>query len=241
MKKIKINKNNAWGFLFLSIFILAFIMIYETDFSKSFGDKFLDGIGLKAWSNGNTGLHYTFFLFISMVVAGYTGTRHFLKDEYPKIAKRMPVIIILLLLFTQPVMSSVNGVVKSYSKGLNAIEYISDGSKMDFKSNEDDTHLRFDCSINLKNYGQEKLVFYIKYFPNEYIKADYVEDEYAIAVDDNGKPREFILSPKSETILNATFEMKQKQSIHSGVGSISRFSIALFNDHQTKEFRYRND
>lgn len=241
MKKIVINKNKALGYLSLGIIILAFIMIYEIDFNRSIGDRFLNGIGLKAWSNGNTGLHYTFFLFISMVVAGYMGVKDYLKDECPNIAKRLPVIIVVLLLFTQPVMSSVYEVSKSYAKGLNAIEYISDGSNGTFKSNEDDKHLRFDCSIALKNHGKEELDFYIKYFPNEHIKEDFVYDEYAVATDDNGKPKEFILSPKSETVVNAVFEMKQKQGIYNGVGSISHFSIELFNDYQTKEFRYRND
>ncbi|SFH18938.1 hypothetical protein SAMN05660649_04214 [Desulfotomaculum arcticum] len=87
MNKFTINKNKALGYLFFGIIILAFIIAYENDFSRSIGDKFLNSIGLKAWSRGRTGLHYTFFLFVSLLVAGIMGARHYLKDECPNIKK----------------------------------------------------------------------------------------------------------------------------------------------------------
>ncbi|SFH18958.1 hypothetical protein SAMN05660649_04215 [Desulfotomaculum arcticum] len=131
--------------------------------------------------------------------------------------------------------------IKTYAKGLKSIEYISDESKGIFKSNEDNTHLRFYCSIKLKNHGHEKLVFYIKYIPSEHIKKEFACGEYAVAIDSNGKPKEFVLSPNSETVVNAMFEMKQKQGIYNGCGTIKNFSIELFNDNQIKVFKYKYD
>lgn len=80
-------KKKIIGISFFVLIIFAWSFSFETPNSVSFGDIVLKKIGLKAWSNGTQGLHYTAIYSLILVIIGYKGVTYFLKDVFPRLTK----------------------------------------------------------------------------------------------------------------------------------------------------------
>lgn len=91
-------KKNALGIFFIVVMIFGFL--FGISFSNGFnlGDRILTGIGLKTWSNGMSGLHYTAIYSLILIILAWTGVNVTLGKKYPKITSIFSFLLLLLLL-----------------------------------------------------------------------------------------------------------------------------------------------
>ncbi|GEM_PF-1691686 len=78
--RIRIRKIGI-GSISILLFVVGFLFIINFNNGICIGDNILNYIGLKAWSDGNQGTHYTVFysiiFFIPSVVVGYKFNKNF--------------------------------------------------------------------------------------------------------------------------------------------------------------------
>lgn len=99
------GKNTALRSISYAILSFAFILFgYMISVSITpelcLGDRILESLGLRAWQSqteANSGLHYTIFYGLSMMVLGWALARIVLKHRQPKLYKSIPVVILTLL------------------------------------------------------------------------------------------------------------------------------------------------
>lgn len=70
---VKVNRNFGLG-SFSSVFAMIGIL-----FAVLFGDQLVELIGLNAWSNGDSGIHYTVFYALPLFAIAF-----FLGYKYPE-------------------------------------------------------------------------------------------------------------------------------------------------------------
>lgn len=102
MKKKKIGI----GSLSLLLFVVGCLFSF-TFYNLTIGDNILTYIGLKAWSNGNSGTHYTIFysllFFIPSLILGYK----FKEDFGSKVGKILSTIMITIIVVNSLLFTSV--------------------------------------------------------------------------------------------------------------------------------------
>jgi len=88
----------------VSFAVMIFGYFFGVSFPNGFnlGDRILMDIGLKAWSDGTTGLHYTIFYSIILILLAWIGANKTLGKDYPKVTNIIPTVI-LILLFVTPI------------------------------------------------------------------------------------------------------------------------------------------
>lgn len=92
------NKKLAFGLITLLLAGVGIIFVF-TFGDKNYGDIILNNIGVRSWSKGNSGTHYTIYysliFFIPSVILGYK-----YKDNIgAKIGRGISIIMIVLIAF----------------------------------------------------------------------------------------------------------------------------------------------
>ncbi|MFU7515475.1 hypothetical protein [Clostridium sp. HCS.1] len=103
------NNKKVWlGYLSLLMAIMGILFAFSFGNKVCYGDVILTKIGLKPWSNGNSGTHYTAFysliFFIPSFIFGYKSKDNFIS----KIGKIISLIIIILILLVFPVFGAIS-------------------------------------------------------------------------------------------------------------------------------------
>ena len=230
----------------ISSFILIILMIVlfvENKHQFLLGDFILAKIGVKAWSNGTTGLHYTAVFSILLTLLGITGVVIFKKDVHEKFGRFVLYFLLIGALIFQPAYSSVYGFVKSNLGGLAAIEYLRKDSHLNFKTDDMNKQILCTGQIKLKNYSSKTNEFHIKLVLNEhfYDLVDASEGKSITISDEFNKPVKFTLEPKAEVILTPEFSVRQNDKFQNGGGSINMFDIILYNDKEEEKFLYKQN
>ena len=99
-------KSKKIGIGTIALILGVFGILFSFSFKEfSIGDSIINGIGLKAWSNGDSGTHYTvYYSLIFFIPSFIIGLRH---KEYfgSKLGRRISIVmtsfILLTLLFIQ--------------------------------------------------------------------------------------------------------------------------------------------
>ena len=96
------NKKIGLGSVSLLLCILGILFVFSFGGKGCYGDLILDFFRLKAWSNGNSGLHYTIFysllFFIPSVIFGFIFKNN-LGASLGKIISLIMCILIILMSF----------------------------------------------------------------------------------------------------------------------------------------------
>lgn len=97
-------KKNKIGIGSLSLLLCIIGFLFSFTFNDiCIGDNILTSIGLKAWSNGNSGTHYTLFysllFFIPSVILGYKFKYSFGSKMGKILSAIMAIMIIVNLVF----------------------------------------------------------------------------------------------------------------------------------------------
>ncbi|WP_183279917.1 hypothetical protein [Clostridium fungisolvens] len=93
----KVRKRAGIGTCSPIMLVLALILSFSFGNNIVLGDLILDSFGLKAWSRGRVGVHYTLFYALAMVVIAY-----FIGDKYEehlwaKAGKNSAIFVLALL------------------------------------------------------------------------------------------------------------------------------------------------
>ncbi|QAA32125.1 hypothetical protein [Clostridium manihotivorum] len=233
--KLRINKKKTLGMLFVALIIFSMIFSLATTNSVPLGDIILKRLGLKTWSNGTEGFHYTVLYSIAMLIIGYNGAYHYLHDIYPKFIKRIPLLLVILLLIFPSIQSSIDKTAKSFSKGVNAIDYRKDISYCNFTKDSSgnvvlNTHLQF------KNYSNKDVKIYIKLVPDNLGPENSIIKDPVVALDiRSNAPREFLIHAKSLQGLDVQFKTNL-QTTTSYQGSAQGLNLIIYDNNQEKSF-----
>jgi len=100
------KKKIGIGTLSLLLFVVGCLFSF-TFYNLTIGDNILTYIGLKAWSNGNSGTHYTIFysllFFIPSLILGYK----FKEDFGSKVGKILSTIMVTIIVVNSLLFTSV--------------------------------------------------------------------------------------------------------------------------------------
>jgi len=91
-----ISKRIGWGTLSLVLFILAILFSFSFPDKPAVGDIILNNLGLKAWSNGVSGVHYTVIITIVFLCLSYYVGNKFSDNIFAKIGKKLSIIFTIL-------------------------------------------------------------------------------------------------------------------------------------------------
>ena len=96
------NKKIGLGSVSLLLCILGILFTFSFGGKGRYGDLILDSFGLEAWSNGNSGLHYTIFysllFFTPSTILGFIFKNN-LGASLGKIISLIMCILIILMSF----------------------------------------------------------------------------------------------------------------------------------------------
>ena len=99
---IRLKKKIGVGSISILLFITGLLFVLNLNNGVCFGDSILSYLGLKAWSNGNQGTHYTIFysliFFIPSAIIGHKFKENF-GSTLGKILSSIVVIIIIIPMF----------------------------------------------------------------------------------------------------------------------------------------------
>ena len=97
------NKKIGLGSISLLLSIMGILFAFSFGDKVCYGDVILKYIGLKPWSDGNSGLHYTVFysliFFIPSFILGYKFKNNF----GAKMGKIISLIMLILILLVFPI------------------------------------------------------------------------------------------------------------------------------------------
>jgi hypothetical protein len=230
-----INNKKIIGILFLLLIIFALLFSFEPPNSVALGDNILKNIGLKAWSNGTQGYHYTVIYSFVLFIIGYKGATHFLKDIYPRFTKKLLVAFVILAILFPSIYSTINKTIKTFSNGINAIGYNRGKSNCNFKT---DSHGDVVLSANLEfiNYSNKEVKFYIKLVPHKPFLDNVISKEPITATNFNSNsPKEFTVYPKSTQNFQVSFKTVLKNGL-SFQGNMGDLNIIIFTKDKEKQF-----
>lgn len=78
---VKVNKKIGLGSLSALLWVFGILFALSLGNQPAIGDRIVESIGLKAWSNVDTGIHYTLFysfiFFIPSLILGYQYKENF--------------------------------------------------------------------------------------------------------------------------------------------------------------------
>ena len=181
------------AFLSIFIFALSFFMLIETKYLPPLGDLALEGVGLKAWSNGDIGFHLTVLYFGFVAVISYIFVKRFAYMQMKM--KGMTIVLILIALLTAFTYTTgaIAQYLKSQSDGLYAIALVrNDEANRAHYETRDFKVTDFEIDLKLKNYGKNEVTFFIEFEP-------FIFDEEPVEnlkiVNKDGSKAEFILEP----------------------------------------------
>ncbi|WP_432402256.1 hypothetical protein [Wukongibacter sp. M2B1] len=225
MKKRMILGSLAVALLFLSV-----IFSIETPYGRAFGDKVLMSLGLKAWSNGYMGFHYTLVYSLVMFIVGIKGTIKFLGDKYPNFVRKLPIILLILVIAYPIITSSAIRAIKYNSDELNSIYYFKREGEITCDYDSEDEFITLRGKFRLKNYSNNEHKFHIKYLSSEF------QEKEVVAINEaTDKPEIFYIMPKSTILVEPIFKVRNNKNGSGGFTS-KQVDISIFNEKEEIRF-----
>lgn len=219
-------RRKAWIYSMLLFISLLFLMVDHR--GLNFGDHIFRWFGLPAWSRGDQGLHYSVVLgLILTLLCGNLVIRHFRK-KYNKVARKVVVACILLFILFPLVTKWALMLVHVNDTGLAVLDYSKKDYRCSYTTNEGIVSYR--CTIQLFNYGKEKVVVNIKPILERVYErtSDYpaIEIQY----------RQVTLEPRSGATYSMTFESKPTEQ--ASFGSNRNGGVSFLLDGQEKHVQW---
>jgi len=94
-------KRNILGIFFIVVMIFGFFFGVSFPNGFNLGDRILTAMGLKLWSNGITGFHYSGIYSLILIIIAWTGVNQTFGKRYPKVTKIFW--LLFLLMFLSPI------------------------------------------------------------------------------------------------------------------------------------------
>lgn len=211
-----------------------------TESGYCLGDHIIRSLGFKAWSmesaiHRQNGFHYTFLFALAFIILGYAGTKHNLKNIYPRFVKLLPVIVILLFFNATLLFNWGYGLFLSFSYGVYAVDYVPSKSNCNFTSAPVKDVISYSYDITLKNHAKKPVKF------NMQVQKPNMDDSVAMwdvrAANSESGPalKQFTLAPREQKEFRFVMEEKDpKQSSYNG--SMHRPNLIIFTKDGSRHF-----
>lgn len=229
-------KKKVLGAIWFILILFSISLVYSTSNSSAWGDELLRKAGLRAWSKGTEGLHYTVIAALIIIILAYSRVIYYLKDIYPKVTRRLPVILIIFFMIYPGIYLNIHKAILAHSKGLNAIEYYRKESSLKFY-NEEDKYIKLVGQIEFENMDNELVKFNVKLIPDSFFLKDFYDKEFITATkSDTGEIEEFIVYPHTKQIMPISFKVKADKSFSNLNGRMTDLNIIIFDKDKEKVF-----
>jgi hypothetical protein len=230
------TKKKILGAIWFILILFSISFVYSTPNSSAWGDELLRKVGLRAWSKGSEGLHYTVIAALIIIILAYNRVIYYLKDIYPKFTRRLIAILIIFFIIYPGIYLNIHKVILAHSKGLNAIEYYRKESSIQFK-NEEDNYIKLDGQIQFENMGDQLVKFNVKLIPDNFFRKDFYDKEYiTVTKPDTEEIEEFIVYPHTKQIVPISFKVKTDKSLSNLNGIMTDLNIIIFDKDKEKAF-----
>ncbi|MFC9707860.1 hypothetical protein JNUCC31_26520 [Paenibacillus sp. JNUCC31] len=143
--------------LVFSVMFLMFgiIFTFKHHLGFSVGDTMLSAIGLSPYTTSYaSGVHITLFLGMGILACSYYVTRQEMMPFYPSLAKRLWLIVLVIVLSYSYMTDKLMYVAKWGASGINGVSYVQNNSSCTYDV-LDNGITRVNCDLTLKNYSRE--------------------------------------------------------------------------------------
>ena len=186
---------------------------------------------------GGGTFYYSGIFPILLIYFGFKWMNEFGEYKLLKTRNRRIIATIIVLLFSNQLITYGVKISKSMSTDLNSIYYNRNNVNNDLslklgnKSNEITT-----CTIELENCSEKAQEFYIKILVPEYYQEFVLQEELIAKESDFKTDKKFTLHAKEKRVINAVFLGDMKKSDTSFAGSANEFEFLLINDKEEVKF-----
>lgn len=224
------DRRKVCGNISVGLTIVPALLLICNKDEESVGDYIFNWIGIGAWSNGSTGLHYPVLFSLALIIVGFIGV----KICYGSIDSRWIIGMLTFLILMPSVITWTQNAVRTFSKGLSAVEYIKKDSVCKFETKQGDEYAYFTANIFLKNNGFKELRFKLDLSPCEQeIRGMLKEDNISVEKFEFDTHHESVMPPEGSEMICVKFKAKlDSKSDTSGSGAINSPDIILYNTEQ---------
>ena len=200
---------------------LAFLFKWEFIYNEPVVDRLLGLIGVSAWSNGNTGFHFTGIISIILLIIGLV----FLAKRYS--GKMIFVFFLAMILIPTNLFANVYQ--STFANGIYALEFQQDGSNCEYDTNNSGI-VEGSCKISIVNHSSNPITFRAsidqKYDHNRFNVTDLI----------NLKDRQLKLDAKEHRTFDVNFRHSLQSSKYQSIGGqLDIFNLIIADDDNTRQ------
>ncbi|GGJ95590.1 hypothetical protein GCM10007063_17580 [Lentibacillus kapialis] len=200
--------------------VLSFLFKWEFIYSEPAIDRLLGSIGLTAWSNDNSGFHYTGIMSIILLIMGL----FFLAKQYS--GKMIFVFFLVIILIPTNLFANVYQ--SSFANGIYALEFQQDGSNCQYDTN-DSGIVEGNCKISIVNHSSDVVTFRVS------IDSKYDHNRFNVTDLINLKDHQLKLDANEHRTFNINFRHLLQSSKYQSVGGeLDIFNLIIDDDDNTR-------
>jgi len=207
-------RSKIKGFLSIIIMSLTFFLAADTKYVPALGDPILEFIGLRSWSNDNSGTHLTVTYFGVLFLISLILVRRYAIERLAMKRKRIFIIFVVLVTSYTFITGITAQHIKRTSDGLLAIAYNSENSKLNYESKDYEV-VNLEATFTLENYGNQNMKFFIS-IDNPWFRKDKLDK--IVILNSDGTRASFVLQAGETKTFNITPE---KYTISGGITSLN--------------------
>ncbi|WP_153977911.1 hypothetical protein [Paenibacillus xylanilyticus] len=137
------------------LLLFAIIFTFNHHLGYSVGDQMLSKIGLSPYTTAYvSGVHITLFIGLGLLGCSFYLTRKEIKSSYPRLARQLWLIVVVIILSYSYITDKVMYVAKWGSTGIHSVSYLQNDSSCMYQVALDG-NTRVSCDLTLKNYSRQ--------------------------------------------------------------------------------------
>ncbi|MEO2204179.1 hypothetical protein ABGV42_10520 [Paenibacillus pabuli] len=137
------------------LLLFAIIFTFNHHLGYSVGDRLLSKMGLSPYTTAYmSGVHITLFIGLGLLGCSFYLTRKEIKSSYPRLARQLWLIVMVIILSYSYITDKVMYVAKWGSTGIHGVSYLQNDSSCMYEVALDG-HTRVSCDLTLKNYSRQ--------------------------------------------------------------------------------------
>ncbi|WP_449355537.1 hypothetical protein ACUL41_06250 [Virgibacillus natechei] len=218
-----VQKKQTRPFVITGFVLLAFAFLIKWEFiySEPVVDRLLALIGVTAWSNGNSGLHFTGIISLILLIIGL----FFLAKRYS--GKMIFVFFLVMILIPTNLFANVYQ--SSFAKGIYALEFQQDGSNCAYDTNNSGI-VEGDCKIAIVNHSSDPVTFRVS------IDQKYDHNRLNVTEIIDLKDHQLKLDANEHRTFDINFRHSLQSSKNQSIsGQLDIFNLKIVDDDNTRQ------
>ncbi|WP_106497313.1 hypothetical protein [Lentibacillus sp. Marseille-P4043] len=212
------QKKQTEPFVIIGFVLLAFAFLFKWEFiySEPVVDRLLGLIGVTAWSNGNSGFHFTGIISLILLIIGL----FFLAKRYS--GKLIFVFFLAMILIPTNLFANVYQ--SNFANGIYALEFQQDASNCEYDTN-DSGIVEGNCKISIVNHSSDPVTFRVS------IDQKYDHNRFNVMDIINLKDHQLKLDANEHRTFDINFRHSLQSSKYQSVGGqLDIFNLIIADD-----------